>query len=73
LTFTYGGLLVDSAASVLRDSRLPIPGLFCAGEMVGGLFITGYPGGSGMMAGAVFGRIAGKHAARFSKGETLEL
>jgi tricarballylate dehydrogenase len=33
------------------------------GEMVGGLFHANYPGGTGLMAGAVFGRIAGASAA----------
>jgi tricarballylate dehydrogenase len=32
--------------------------------MVGGLFHSNYPGGSGLMSGAVFGRIAGSNAAR---------
>jgi tricarballylate dehydrogenase len=31
--------------------------------MVGGLFHINYPGGSGLMSGAVFGRIAGAAAA----------
>jgi tricarballylate dehydrogenase len=39
-----------------------IPGLYAAGEMVGGLFYFNYPGGSGLMAGSVFGRIAGTSA-----------
>ena len=30
---------------------------------MGGLFYDNYPGGSGLMAGAVFGRIAGANAA----------
>jgi tricarballylate dehydrogenase len=33
------------------------------GEMVGGRFRGNYPGGTGLMAGAVFGRIAGASAA----------
>ena len=37
----------------------PIPGLYACGEMVGGLFHGNYPGGTGLMSGAVFGRIAG--------------
>jgi hypothetical protein len=41
----------------------PIPGLFCAGEMVGGIFHGNYPGGSGLTSGAVFGRLAGQSAA----------
>jgi tricarballylate dehydrogenase len=41
----------------------PIDGLFAAGELVGGLFYFNYPGGTGLMAGAVFGRLAGASAA----------
>jgi tricarballylate dehydrogenase len=33
--------------------------LFACGEMVGGVFQGGYPGGSGLTSGAVFGRLAG--------------
>jgi tricarballylate dehydrogenase len=42
--------------------------LFAAGEMVGGLFVGGYASGSGMMAGATFGRIAGTSASRLASG-----
>jgi tricarballylate dehydrogenase len=38
-------------------------GLYACGEMAGGLFYFNYPGGSGLTAGAVFGRIAGTNAA----------
>ena len=41
----------------------PIPGLFTCGEMVGGLFHDNYPGGSGLVSGQVFGKIAGNSAA----------
>ena len=37
---------------------------YAAGEIVGGLFYENYLGGAGLMAGAVFGRIAGASAAR---------
>jgi tricarballylate dehydrogenase len=40
-----------------------VRGLFACGELVGGLFYHNYPGGSGLMAGAVFGRTAGGMAA----------
>jgi tricarballylate dehydrogenase len=43
-----------------------IGGLYAAGELVGGLFYNNYPGGSGLMAGAVFGKIAGASAAAFA-------
>jgi tricarballylate dehydrogenase len=39
-----------------------IPGLYAAGELVGGIFWFNYPGGSGLTNGAVFGRIAGANA-----------
>jgi tricarballylate dehydrogenase len=62
ITFTFGGLRIDEAARVLDASGRPIPGLHAAGELVGGLFYDNYPGGSGLMAGSVFGRIAGVEA-----------
>ena len=34
-------------------------------ELVGGLFYGNYPGGTGLMAGAVFGRIAGAEAVTY--------
>ena len=64
ITFTFGGLAIDDRARVLDRENQPIHGLFAAGELVGGLFHGNYPGGSGLTAGAVFGRIAGTSAAR---------
>ena len=43
----------------------PIPGLYAAGELLGGLFYFNYPGGTGLTSGAVFGRIAGASAGNF--------
>ena len=63
ITFTYGGLKVSDTCEVLDTNGTPIPGLFAAGEIVGGVFFEGYPGGSGLTSGAVFGRAAGKGAA----------
>ena len=63
ITFTFGGLRVDGAARVLREDGRPIPGLYACGELVGGLFSDNYPGGSGLTAGMVFGRRAGRAAA----------
>lgn len=66
VTFTFGGLDVDpDTAQVISDAtRQPIPGLYCCGELLGGLFFSNYPGGSGLTAGTVFGRIAGRHASQ---------
>ena len=67
ITFTFGGLAIDPEARVQAVSGAPIPGLFAAGELVGGLFYGNYPGGTGLVSGAVFGRLAGVGAARFAQ------
>jgi tricarballylate dehydrogenase len=66
ITFTFGGLHMDQDGRVLDSEGNPIPGLHAAGELVGGLFYHNYPGGSGLMAGSVFGRRAGKAAAEYA-------
>ena len=66
ITFTYGGVQVGQTGSVLRENGDAIEGLFACGEMVGGVFFNGYPGGSGLTSGAVFGRRAGAGAAAYA-------
>jgi tricarballylate dehydrogenase len=63
ITFTFGGLRIDTSAQVIDTEGVPIPGLFACGELVGGIFYFNYPGGTGLTSGAVFGHIAGKSAA----------
>ena len=63
LTFTFGGLKIDGQARVMDCEDGAIEGLYAAGELTGGLFYNNYPGGAGLMAGSVFGRIAGAEAA----------
>jgi tricarballylate dehydrogenase len=64
LTFAFGGLKIDPKTSQVQHvAGRPIGGLYAAGEMAGGLWVGNYASGSGMMAGATFGRIAGTHAA----------
>ncbi len=62
ITFTFGGVKVNDRAQVLDTRWEPISGLYACGEMVGGLFHVNYPGGTGLMSGAVFGRLAGASA-----------
>ena len=62
ITFTFGGLRIDTAGRVIDTEGQPIAGLFAAGELVGGLFYFNYPGGTGLLSGAVFGRLAGTSA-----------
>jgi tricarballylate dehydrogenase len=70
LTFTFGGLRITEDAQVLDVDLVPIKGLYAAGEIVGGIFYFNYPGGSGLINGAVFGRIAG-HSAAGKAGKAL--
>lgn len=69
ITFTFGGLKVEpkTAQLICATSSRPVPGVFCVGEMMGGLFYSNYPGGSGLTSGAVFGRRAGKAAAELTR------
>ncbi len=68
VTFTFGGLRIDESGSVIDTDGERIRGLYAAGELVGGLFYFNYPGGTGLMSGAVFGRIAGGAAGAASRG-----
>jgi len=70
ITFTFGGLRINSDAQVMSTDGEPIPGLYAAGELVGGIFYFNYPGGTGLTNGSVFGRIAGANAAKAAISET---
>ncbi|MGZ5165636.1 MAG: FAD-binding protein, partial [Burkholderiales bacterium] len=67
ITFTFGGVKIDTEAHVLDMSDKPIRGLYAAGEMAAGVFYFNYPGSSGLTNGTVFGRIAGCNAAALAK------
>ena len=67
ITFTFGGVGITEKCQVKDTSGNVISGLFAAGEITGGSFFNNYPGGSGLMKGAVFGRLAGTSAADFAK------
>ncbi len=64
ITFTFGGLKVDATARVIDTAGRPIAGLFAAGELMGEVYYYNYPGATSVLRGAVFGRIAGREAAR---------
>ena len=69
ITFTYLGLKVDRNARVLMQDGRPSANLFAAGEiMAGNILGQGYIAGIGMAIGAVFGRIAGREAAKVALG-----
>lgn len=71
ITFTFGGLRIEARTGQVVDVDLQtIPGLYAAGEIVGGIFSVDYPGGTGLISGSVFGRLAGGSAAREALGKT---
>jgi len=65
ITFTFGGLRIAPESGQVVDLTMrPIPGLYTAGEMVGGLYYFNYGSGTGLVSCSVFGRIAGASAAK---------
>jgi tricarballylate dehydrogenase len=67
VTFSFGGVKISNDGAVEDTSGKPIPGLYAAGELVGGIFYHNYPGGTGLTSGAVFGKLAGTGAAAYVK------
>src|SRR5262249_18014434 len=67
ISFTFGGVRINTDGEVLNTDYQPIRGLYAAGQLVGGLCYFNYPGGSGLTSGAVFGKIAGTSAGRAGK------
>lgn len=65
ITFTYLGVKVNEKAQVIMTDGRPAANLFASGEiMAGSILGRGYLAGFGMAIGTVFGRIAGREAAR---------
>ena len=67
ITFTFGGVMTNEEGEVIHRRGTPIPGLYAAGEITGGVFYHNYPSGAGLMLGTVFGRIAGTKAASYAR------
>jgi tricarballylate dehydrogenase len=65
LTFTYAGVGVDEKARIARTDGTTFANVFAAGEVMAGNILThGYLAGVGLTIGSVFGRIAGREAAK---------
>jgi fumarate reductase flavoprotein subunit len=60
-----GGILINGRAQALNQAERPIPGLYAAGDAIGGL-MGGYRGGytGGLMQAVVTGILAGENAAQ---------
>jgi len=62
---SLGGVVIDGRCRVLDASGAPVPGLYAAGEVTGGVHGFNRIGGNAGTEVLVFGRIAGEEAARF--------
>ena len=68
ITFTYLGVNVDEQARIVMQDDKPSDNMFAAGEvMAGNILGRGYLAGFGLTIGSVFGRIAGREAARYAR------
>jgi flavocytochrome c len=63
ITLTMGGIKINTNCQALEPDGRVIPGLYAAGECVGGIFYDDYVGGGSLARCVVLGRIAGKNAA----------
>ena len=64
---SLGGVVIDARCRVLRADSTPVPGLFAAGEVTGGVHGRNRVGGNAGTEVLVFGRIAGESAAQYGK------
>ena len=62
---TMGGLSVNTGTQVLKADGSPIPGLYAAGEVTGGLHGANRLGGNGVADIVVNGKLAGEAAAKY--------
>ncbi|MCU1413057.1 MAG: fumarate reductase/succinate dehydrogenase flavoprotein domain protein [Microbacteriaceae bacterium] len=61
VTFTFGGIKVDTDARVISIGGEPIPRLYATGDILG-IFFHNYPSMTGQTRNLVFARRAGQHA-----------
>ncbi len=64
---TMGGIKIDTAAQVINTEGQPIPGLFAAGEVTGGVHGGNRLGGNAVADIVIFGRIAAQSALDYIK------
>lgn len=66
---TMGGVAINTESEVLDIQSRPIPGLYAAGEVTGGVHGFNRLGGNAVADTVVFGRRAGEHAAKYALGK----
>merc|ERR1712012_644998 len=71
--YCMGGLEIDTDSAVLSTSTgVAIPGLYAAGEVAGGVHGNNRLGGNSLLDCVVFGRVAGKAAAKYILGDDMK-
>eukprot|EP00438_Fugacium_kawagutii_P006677 Skav219089 [mRNA] locus=scaffold1574:93824:96882:+ [translate_table: standard] len=70
--YCMGGLLIDEDSACIGANNLPIPGLYAAGEVAGGVHGNNRLGGNSLLDCVVFGRVAGKAAAKYMLGADMK-
>merc|ERR1712137_424370 len=67
--YCMGGLLTSPDGEVIaKKGSRPLPGLFVAGEVAGGVHGNNRLGGNSLLDCVVFGRVAGKHSVKYLLG-----
>ncbi len=69
VVMTLGGVTVNSDMQVVDEAGAAIPGLYAAGEVVGGIWGKFVSGGTGVMGPVAFGRITGRNVVNLEPGE----
>merc|ERR1712176_823903 len=67
-----GGLEIDAEGAVLGKTGKPIKGLYCAGEVAGGVHGNNRLGGNSLLDCVVFGRVTGKAATKYILGADMK-
>merc|ERR1719214_113894 len=70
--YCMGGLEIDVNSAVLGADGKAIPGLYCAGEVAGGVHGNNRLGGNSLLDCVVFGRVAGRHCAKYMLGDDMK-
>ena len=70
--YCMGGLEIDTDSRVVGENNKPIPGLYAAGEVAGGVHGNNRLGGNSLLDCVVFGRVSGKHCAKYVYAENVK-
>merc|ERR1712038_1572233 len=70
--YCMGGLEIDVNSAFVNANGAAIPGLYAAGEVAGGVHGNNRLGGNSLLDCVVFGRVAGKHCAKYMLGAGMK-